>query len=118
MAKNIMEQLASRARVRVYKPTPGSDDRRSLCGEELQKGTDTDGNEAHFFVIPASQADYINQAFSEYRVSEPFIPGADDPDAAKLIDKEFICQEEGCGKSFKTAQALQGHKSVHLLKQG
>ena len=116
MAKNIMEQLASRARVRVYKPAPGSDDRKSLEGSKLQKGFDPEGNEAHFFVIGADRADYINRAFGKYRVSEPFIPGADDPDAVKLLDKEFICQEEGCGKVFKTAQALQGHKSVHAQR--
>jgi hypothetical protein len=110
MAKSIIDQLADRARVRVYKPFPGSDDRAAMCGEALQKGFDPEGNEAHFFVIPASQADYIGRAFRKYKVSEPFIPGADDP------DKKFVCHVEGCGKEFNTANALQAHSLSHRAK--
>jgi hypothetical protein len=112
MAKNIMDALASRARVRVYKPAPNSDDRSSLCGEPLQKDFDKDGNERHFFEVPAHQGDYLNSAFRKYSVSEPFIPGVDSADDLKTLDKEFACQVEGCGKVFKRAQDLSAHMKM------
>lgn len=112
---NVMDQLAARARVRVIKPGPSSDDRTMLCGEPMQKGFDEGGNEIHYFEIPAHQADYINSAFRKYKVTEPFLPGIDDATQAKLLEKPAAhhCPVEGCGKSFKTAAALQGHMSVH-----
>ncbi len=109
---NVMDKLAARARVRVAKPAPGSDDRSNLCGEPMQKGFDKDGNEQHFFEIPAHQADYINKAFRKYIVSEPFIPGMDDVDDLKVLDKEFACTVEGCGKVFKREQDLKAHMKV------
>ena len=113
---SIMDKLASRARVRVYKASPGADDRKQLCGENMQKGLDADGVMQHFFEIPAHQADYINKAFRHYRVSEPFIPGADDAALAKMLDKPpidgvFTCGT--CGKSFDSERALNGHMSSH-----
>lgn len=118
MADNIMEKLANRARVRVYKPYPGSDDRRKLEGEPMQKGLDADGKEVHYFEIVAHRAQYINEAFRKYRVSEPFIPGVDDPDKVANLEKpepegEFVCPEPGCGKSFKSQQALTAHSRAH-----
>lgn len=118
MSNNIMDKLASRARVRVIKPSPGSDDRSKLCGEPLQKGFDEGGNVIEFFEIPAHQADYVNKAFRKYRVTEPFIPGVDEADMNKVLDKppvegEFKCPVEGCGKTFATERALNGHKSAH-----
>ena len=113
MSDNIMDKLAARARVKVIKPEPGSDDRTSLCGEPLEKGFDAEGNVEHFFTIPASQADYINSAFIHYKVTEPFIPGVDDATTLPVLDKEFACQVEGCGKSFKTLQALTAHGRAH-----
>lgn len=113
---SIMDKLASRARVRVYKASPGADDRKQLCGENLQKGLDADGVEQHFFEVPAHQADYINKAFRHYRVSEPFIHGADDAALAKILEKPpvegaFKCTV--CAKTFDTERALNGHMSVH-----
>lgn len=114
---NVMNKLASRARVRVYKPAPGSDDRASLCGEPMQKDIGPDGSTRHFFEIPAHQADYVNAAFRKYKVSEPFLPGVDDGAMQALLDKpeptaEFICQVEGCGKVFKREQDLKAHMKV------
>lgn len=113
---SIMDKLASRARVRVYKASPGADDRKQLCGENVQRGLDAAGVEQHFFEVPAHQADYINKAFRHYKVSEPFIPGADDAALAKILDKPepetgFKCGE--CGKVFETERALNGHMSIH-----
>ena len=115
---NVMDKLAARARVRVYKPGPGSDDRASLCGEPMQKDLDQDGKERHFFVIPAHQADYINSAFRKYTVSEPYLPGVDNEALLGTLDKpeitgDFTCPVEGCGKTFTTERALNGHKSAH-----
>lgn len=118
MAGNIMDKLANRARVRVYKPYPNSDDRKKLEGEPLQKGVGPDGKEVHFFEIVAHRAQYINEAFRKYRVSEPFIPGVDNPDDLSVMEKpepegEYPCPVEGCGKSFKTLQALTAHSRAH-----
>lgn len=119
---DIMEKLANRARVRVYKPAPNSDDRKKLEGEPLQKGVikDTNGKdvEVHFFEIGAHRAQYINEAFRKYRVSEPFIPGMDDPDGVDIMGKpepegDFPCPEPGCGRVFKSQQALTAHSRSH-----
>jgi len=117
---NVMDKLASRAKVRVYKPAPSSDDRSTLCGEPMQKDLGPDGVERHFFEIPAHQADYINSAFRKYTVSEPFLPGVDDTALLSTLDKpeapsEFACHVEGCGKTFKREQDLKAHmKMAHL----
>lgn len=115
---NIMEKLANRARVRVYKPFPGSDDRRKLEGQPMQKGQDANGKEVHFFVIGAHRAQYINEAFRKYRVSEPYIEGVDDPDKVANLEKpepegDFPCPEPGCGRVFKSLQALTAHSRAH-----
>lgn len=113
MAENIMEKLANRARVRVYKPFPGSDDRSSLEGELLQKENVGTPEERHFFEVGAHRADYINGAFRKYTVSEPFIPGVDNPDeVANLEKKPFACDYPGCDKSFGREQDLKAHKKV------
>lgn len=117
MAGNIMEKLAGRARVRVYKPYPGSDDRKKLEGEPLQKGM-KDGKEVHFFEVGAHRAQYINEAFRKYTVSEPFIPGMDDPDSLDNLEKpepegEHVCPEPGCGRTFGSLQALTAHSRKH-----
>lgn len=115
---NVMDKLASRARVRVYKPSPGSDDRTKLCGEPLQKDMDQEGKERHFFEVPAHQADYLNSAFRKYTVSEPFFPGVDNTELLGSMEKpaaEFTCTVEGCGKVFKREQDLKTHmKAAHL----
>lgn len=114
---NVMDKLASRARVRVYKPAPGSEDRSTLCGEPMQRDMGPDGGERHFFEVPAHQADYINSAFRKYTVSEPFLPGVDDTALLATLDKpeEFACAVEGCGKTFKREQDLKTHmKAAHL----
>lgn len=86
MAKNIQDKMNERFKVRVYKPYPGSDDRLKLCGERMQK-EEVDGQERHFFEIPAHQADYINKTMRQYRVSDPFIPGVDNGALVGLMEK-------------------------------
>jgi len=115
-----MDKLAARARVRVYKPAPGSDDRTALCGEKMQRDLGPDGRERHFFEVPAHQADYINSAFRKYTVSEPFLPGVDDTTLLAAMDKpeptsEFTCMVDGCGKTFKREQDLKAHMKVAHL---
>lgn len=114
---NVMDKLASRARVRVCKPYPGSDDRTILCGEPMQKDLDQDGKERHFFEVPAHQADYLNSAFRKYSVSEPYFPGVDDTSVLNTLEKPdaWVCTVEGCGKAFKREQDLKAHmKMAHL----
>lgn len=84
--KNIQDKMNERFRVRVFKPQPGFDDRHKLCGEKMQKDI-KDGQERHFFEIPAHLADYVNQSFRHYRVSDPFIPGVDDVALVGLMEK-------------------------------
>lgn len=113
MSDNILDKLTSRAKVIVYKPEVGYDDRNTLCGEPMQSDMDEDGNPRQFFVIPAHQADYINKAFMSYIVTEPFIPGVDDVNQLAVAEKEFACQVEGCGKVFKSQQSLASHMRTH-----
>jgi hypothetical protein len=107
---SILDKLAARARVRVYKSAPRSDDRATLCGEELQQGKNADGEDAEFWEIPAHQADYINGAFNQYTVSEPFIPGEE---PTGNIEKSFACTHEGCDFVAKSAFGLQTHARSH-----
>lgn len=65
------EKIISRFRCKVTKRTP--DDRARLCGEKVQSAPDG----TQFFLIPAHQADYIKGIFSQYDVSDPYIPEVD-----------------------------------------
>lgn len=112
---NVMDKLASRAKVRVYKPAPSSDDRSTLCGEQMQKDLGPDGVERHFFEIPAHQADYINSAFRKYSVSEPFLPGVDDTALLSTLDKPvategFACTHPGCDFVAKSDAGRISHE--------
>lgn len=112
----ILDKLAARARVRVYKSAPRADDRTTLCGEELEQGKDADGNDTEFWTIPAHQGDYINGAFNQYTVSEPFLPGEEPAgDIAKpLIGEEgFPCQFPGCDFNAKSELGRLAHERSH-----
>ena len=92
MAKNTIDKLVDRFKVKVYREE--DDGRTKLCGEEYIRPEDNrhDGDSmGGYFIIPAHQADYINTMFAKYKVSEPFIPGVD---TEKLVVQDKPKREE------------------------
>lgn len=106
---SILDKLAARAKVRVFKSAPRSDDRKTLCGEELKQGVAVDGKATEFWEIPAHQADYINGAFNQYTVSEPYIPGEE---PTGTMDKETACPFPGCDFVAKSEAGLSAHTRI------